>query len=402
MAAMSLNETSVAEMQGLYGSFSFAEKLLQKIWLRRDFEEEGARLTDGRELCVVHPGKWNLLGGPDFKEARLAFGDGREVAGDVELHLRAEDWFAHRHSGDPAYAKVILHVVLFPPEPGHMTLDRNGGEIPLLVLLPLLRHDLESFVADETVETMAGRLLASAPDELAALAPEELLDRLREYAAERWRRKVRDAGLRLERLGWESACHFAALETLGYRYNRPPMLRIAARWPLAAWAARKVNVDEVYASELEAWSVQGVRPANHPRVRLRQYYNWVQTAPDWPSRLAELATKFPNPPSDEATPWVRKQVGFSALRTRIQDAICGGKLSGTRFDNLICDALFPLMSNVITGRFGLWFHWFAGDQPPAVVRVLHQLNVYTGRARPACQGWGQGLLGWLVAKDAMR
>src|SRR5688572_1170402 len=57
--------SAVAEIQGLYGAFSFAEKLLQKIWLRGDFNRAGAVLSDGRRLKIVHPGKWNLLGGPD-------------------------------------------------------------------------------------------------------------------------------------------------------------------------------------------------------------------------------------------------------------------------------------------------------------------------------------------------
>ena len=41
---------AVAEFQGLYGPFTVAEKVLQKIWLRRDFALPRARLTDGRAV----------------------------------------------------------------------------------------------------------------------------------------------------------------------------------------------------------------------------------------------------------------------------------------------------------------------------------------------------------------
>src|SRR4051812_7050065 len=109
-------EPVVAEMQGLYGSFSFTEKLLQKIWLRRDFDLAAARLADGRTVQISNPGKWNLLGGPDFKGARLSFGGEQAFVADVELHLRANDWFVHRHAEDAAYDGVALHVVLFPPD----------------------------------------------------------------------------------------------------------------------------------------------------------------------------------------------------------------------------------------------------------------------------------------------
>jgi hypothetical protein len=101
---------AVAEIQGLYGAFSFAEKLLQKIWLRGDFNRANAVLSDGRRLKIVHPGKWNLLGGPDFGDARLRFSDTpeRETHGDVEVHLRANDWDAHGHARDPAYDQVVI------------------------------------------------------------------------------------------------------------------------------------------------------------------------------------------------------------------------------------------------------------------------------------------------------
>src|SRR5690606_30693192 len=111
---------SVTEIQGLYGAFTFPEKLLQKIWLRGDFNRSVAATTDGRRVTILHPGKWNLLGGPDFKGARLRFDDGAEVQGDIEVHLHLGDWDAHRHASDPAYDQVVLHVILFPPEPGRV------------------------------------------------------------------------------------------------------------------------------------------------------------------------------------------------------------------------------------------------------------------------------------------
>src|SRR3954449_10774487 len=100
---MKLLRPELAEIQGLYGAFSFPEKLLQKIWLRGDFSRAAAVLTDGRAIRTVHPGKWNLLGGPDFRAARLCFGDGAEIVGDVEVHLHASDWDAHGHARDAAY-----------------------------------------------------------------------------------------------------------------------------------------------------------------------------------------------------------------------------------------------------------------------------------------------------------
>lgn len=114
MAAAAFLTGPLAEVQGLYGPYSFAEKILQKLWWRGDFDRAHAVLDDGRRVEILHPGRWNLLGGPDFRDSRLRLGDGAVQVGDVELHLHARDWIAHRHAADPAYDRVILHVVLFP------------------------------------------------------------------------------------------------------------------------------------------------------------------------------------------------------------------------------------------------------------------------------------------------
>jgi hypothetical protein len=393
---------TVAEIQGLYGAFSFPEKLLQKIWLRGNFDRVRATTTAGRRVRVLHPGKWNLLGGPDFRGARLQFDDGPVVTGDVELHLRASDWDAHRHRGDPAYNDVVLHVVLFPPEAGRMTRGAGGRDIPVLALLPLLHHDLEEFAVDEAVEALSHRAASRIPDELGTLPPEDLLALLRRHAGVRWQQKVRFARLRLQRLGWEAACHQTALEILGYRFNRAPMLRLAGEWPLERWTGAAMGAEELFASEAEGWSLQGVRPANHPRVRLRQYAAWTAARPDWPRQLAALATALPCIQSFVTTREVRHRHHLGELRDRLGIEVVAGAIGGTRLDNLICDGFLPLMAaRTETGGLDpVWFHWYCGDLPPLVTGGLRQLGVFDRRTQPACHGVAQGLLGWLLETEA--
>ena len=87
----------------------------------------------GRRLRVVFPGRRWGGPGPDFRGALLALEDGRLLRGDIELHRRARDWVEHRHAADPAYAQVVLHVVLVLDAP---TLDASGQPIATLVLAP--------------------------------------------------------------------------------------------------------------------------------------------------------------------------------------------------------------------------------------------------------------------------
>lgn len=394
----------VAEIQGLYGAFSFPEKLLQKIWLRRDFNRDGARTVDGQAVRVIDPGKWNLLGGPDFRAARLRIGNGSEIVGDVELHLRASDWDAHAHARDPAYANVVLHVVLFWPEAGAVTRGFGGAEIPVLPLLPLLHHDLEEYAADEAVESLANRPTARLTNELAVFPPRELRSILELHAAGRWRQKVHFARLRVQRLGWEAACHHAALEVMGFRFNRSAMLRVATRWPLTQWARGNVAVEEALKAEADSWSVQGVRPANHPRARLRQYLAWTTARPEWPALLPNVFERAKDFEWAGATTPQRRQHGLAKLREDIAGTICGNAVAGTRLDNLICDAFLPLVAarGETLDRRGCWFHWFPGDLPPFVNAGLRYLGVWDGREQPACHGLAQGLLGWLIQREVRR
>jgi hypothetical protein len=393
---------SVAEVQGFYGPFSFPEQLLQKIWLRGEFDRAGVRTIDGRAVAILHPGKWNRLGGPDFRGARLRLDD-QTVVGDVELHLYAGDWAAHGHARDAAYDGVVLHVVLFPPPAGHVTRGANGQAIPVLVLLPRLQHDLEEYAEDEAVERLANRPLARTIEALSPLPAAGLVALLRGHAELRWRLKTHFARVRIERLGWEEACHHMALEVFGYRFNRAPMLSVATRWPLAEWARGAVAAGEIFAAEagLRRWSLQGVRPANHPRTRLRQYAAWVRAVPAWPERLAGLAAQLPDvAESAGPTAAVRRAHHFADWRERLAREVAGGAVGGSRLDNLICDGWLPLLAaRGATAASGLWFHWFPGDSPAQLGRALRELGVLSARMQPACHGLIQGLLGWWLVRE---
>lgn len=399
MVRKGTSSPAVAEIQGLYGPFTFSEKLLQQIWVRGDFDRARLITTSGQRVQVIYPGRWNGLGGPDFKQARLRLGEGPEMTADVELHLHAGDWAAHRHASDAAYAEVRLHVVLFSPETGQTTIGAHGREIPIAVLLPLLHCDLEEYAAEAAVEHLAGRPVARIVEVLRGLPPDELVAELRAQSEKRWRQKVHYAQLRIGRLGWEGACHHAALEILGYRFNRAPMLRVASEHRLKQWWGEAISADAIFAEE--TWSLQGVRPANHPRTRLRQYAAWVAQVPDWPSRMAQLADTWPNPDATDRTAEVRKAHRLTRLRHDLAEQLAAGQIGGTRWDNLVCDGWLPLMS-ARTGRnlHGLWHHWFAGDLPPVVTRALRELGVFAKRSDPACHGPAQGLLARFLAESS--
>lgn len=399
--AMAHFNNQVAEMQGLYGPFTIAERVVQKIWRQLDFDLSRAVLLDGRTLEVRSPGNWNLLGGPDFQAARLRI-DGREVTGDVEVHFQVGDWSAHGHQNDNAYGAVVLHVVLFAPHEGaRPALRRDGHELPVLALLPLLHRDLEEYASDDALEIITAR---AEWRQFAALAERPAADRatlLQHHAELRWKQKVHFARLRIAKLGWCAAAHHTALEVLGYRFNRAVMLGVAGRYPLAAWA-EEVEPRRVFEERRVLWQLQGVRPANHPLTRLQQYQQWVSRQPAWPARLLEMAALLPaGLAAASATKDTRALAGFGEWRERFAEEVAGGVLGGTRLDNLICDGFLPLLT-AHSGRdlAGLWFHWFAGDLPDQVRTALPRLGVTGSRLQPLCHGYGQGLLGWILERES--
>ncbi len=82
---------------------------LQRSWSRT---AQGGILgaVGGERIVVLAAGTWNVEEGPDFRNAEIEI-DGVRRVGDIEIHRRAGDWFAHGHECDGRYANVVLHLV---------------------------------------------------------------------------------------------------------------------------------------------------------------------------------------------------------------------------------------------------------------------------------------------------
>ena len=79
----------------------------------------------------------------------------------------------------------------------------------------------------------------------------------------------------------------------------------------------------------------------------------------------------------------------------------GGAVGGTRLDNLVCDGFLPLVAARSDGDlFAAWFHWYLGDVPAQLRRALPKLGVAGMAGQPLCHGWAQGLLGWILEREA--
>jgi hypothetical protein len=113
------------------------ENFLHFVWKYRTYHP-GVETTEGQALEVIQPGHHNKNAGPDFSNARIKI-DETLWAGNVEIHVKASDWYAHNHQEDAAYANVILHVVLENDRP---VLDSNNHPIPTLELKGVIFEDV--------------------------------------------------------------------------------------------------------------------------------------------------------------------------------------------------------------------------------------------------------------------
>lgn len=405
---MSESLPHVEEVQGLYGPFQFPELLLQRIWSEQSFNLSGLRTEQEATVKITRPGRWNRQGGPDFREAEIKL-DGRICRGDVEIHLREQDWGAHQHASDPAFAGVILHVVLFPPSRS-TSRGAGAGEIPILALLPHLWHDLEEYASDAAMSAIAQRPADRLAQSWRELSAGEVRDRIVVEAHRRWTQKVHYARQRIAKLGWEAACHHTALEILGYRFNRAPMLAVATAWPLERWVSGDASVESIWASQDDRWRLGGVRPANHPRKRLEAYARWVETGENWPERLDAMGQMWPamppgmSPQVDGAE--LRKTLGLKAQYGAVMAALgLTGAVGQPRADNVWGDGLLPLLaakgSLAEPAGFTWWFCSWPGDQAANLAQAARLAGIAEGRQNPLAWGHVQGLLGQQLATEAV-
>lgn len=106
------------------------EEILHYVWKHKLLPLNELTTTDGREVEVLDPGLHNRDAGPDFFNAKVRIGDTLWV-GNVEIHLRSSEWYAHGHDRDSKYNNVVLHVVA---EADTDVLTNDHRYLPQLIL----------------------------------------------------------------------------------------------------------------------------------------------------------------------------------------------------------------------------------------------------------------------------
>lgn len=271
---------------------------MQYIWQHRLWPVSDMITVDGERVSVIDPGRLNTDAGPDFFNAKLTIGD-QMWAGDVEIHVKATDWYRHNHQGDKAYDSVVLHVV--GKDDGRVTRS-DGRVIPQLRMscAPNFHEHYRALVAGSATEL-------PCRGELERIPSVHLRSWLDSLAYERLYAKSERIARYLSHFAgdWESTCFVTVARALGFGTNSEPFERLALSLPLKflgkhsdsllsieallfgnAGLLDEAQEDDVYVGLLKreyeflahkfslpkpgrlGWKMARMRPANFPHRRI--------------------------------------------------------------------------------------------------------------------------------------
>ncbi len=114
------------------------EEFLHYAWEFNLFSMHNLQSSLSEGIEIVKNGIKNLNSGPDFLNAQIKI-DNQFWVGNVEIHLKSSDWYAHNHETDVNYDAVILHVVWEHDSEVYM---KNNKPLPTLVLKNLVDKNL--------------------------------------------------------------------------------------------------------------------------------------------------------------------------------------------------------------------------------------------------------------------
>lgn len=243
------------------------EKLMQFIWQHRLGLLSDMHTVDNRPVRIIDQGLLNTDAGPDFFNATIEI-DSQTWVGNVEIHVRASDWFRHHHDTDPAYDSVILHVVQYNDAPIYRS---NGALIPQMVMKctpqgaqrcnRLIEYASSALPCESTIAKLPHIYIT---DWLTSLGAQRLYDK-----SERIRSLVNET-----EANWEAAAFITLARALGFGLNSQPMENLARRLPLKFLNRHR---DEYISIEAFMFGQAGLIPPPEPTedpytTRLREEY----------------------------------------------------------------------------------------------------------------------------------
>ncbi len=270
------------------------EKLLQYCWKHRILPEGELRTADGESIEIVDTGLLNTDAGPDFFNARIRIGD-RLLAGNVEIHVRRRDWYAHGHDRDAAYDNVILHVV-----------DAQSNGLA---------------DADSVIRTREGRILPevkiSVPEEIRAnyrellsedsyppcykiipnVTPLSMHSWMAALQTERLKQKTEAIAERVSMLkgDWEHAYFITLARSYGFGSNSDALEQWARNMPMTSVAHHRDNlfqIESIFFGQAGMLNIASVRERLQLETAADEYFQRLQSEYEYLKHKFQMTDKY--------------------------------------------------------------------------------------------------------------
>ncbi|MCF6241171.1 MAG: DUF2851 family protein [Bacteroidales bacterium] len=215
------------------------ERILYFIWKYKLYNQNKLQTSQGSRLEIISPGVQNFDSGPDFTNAKIKIGS-TTWAGNVEIHIKASDWYAHKHQNDKAYNNVILHVVY---DNNQEIFNQKNEKIPTLELKP------DEILLDKYKVLIDNKQVLSCSDDLHFLENFKLKLWLNNVLFERLNEKTNFIKEKLTRNknNWEESFYQIIARNFGFKLNAEPFERLAASLPLKYLAKHHDNLLQIEA-----------------------------------------------------------------------------------------------------------------------------------------------------------
>lgn len=199
------------------------EDILQYVWQHRLWQHGELTTNDGKPIYVIDTGLLNTDSGPDFFNAKIKIGN-QIWAGNVEIHVRASDWYRHNHHTDLAYNSVILHVVA----KDDCEIQRADGKLIPQCVLNVSPQFFERY--NTLVDTTRMQPCAARINEIPSMYLHDWIDSLAFERINAKAERIKNL-LNIYSGSWEDICYVTLARSLGFGINNDAFERLARRTP---------------------------------------------------------------------------------------------------------------------------------------------------------------------------
>ena len=203
------------------------ESQIVNIWRRLLVHRTELTTEGGEPIKIIYPGRINDEQGADFRDAVIATNRGL-MKGDIEIHVKSSSWRAHQHHQNPAYNRVILHVVMWRDTEVATNLQ-NGKSIPTLALHKYIKGPINQWLNEVEPPVTLSKPCLKATERLTSGIIAEFLDSAGE---ERFLTKANKFQVDLAQMEASQCLYQGIMGALGYSKNKLPFLELARRVPL--------------------------------------------------------------------------------------------------------------------------------------------------------------------------